>query len=248
MSGAAHTEASTLPDAPAAHPGHIHIDRTNRPRDEVVETVEARLRDGYAVKRVTSTGAILVPRRTGVLHLVGRDRPAAGAAWRRRVVAGRARRFVVLLDGDGAAEDDGSPDADELWTLSPFCPIERVPQFVIEYTAARHLDVVEIANSRLATDLLPAIRLAFPRLRTVVCLGADDEGGADRVTYVGSRYGNLVDAFVVEDHAMAERLGREYVAPEKVRVIPGAEGGSPADPDAFERLYFQLVAEHAVPS
>ncbi len=207
-----------------------------------------RFGEGYAIDRVTATEVVLVPRGIGVLHLVGRDRSESDAPWHRRVVAGRSRRFVVLLEGADTRGDHGSPDADEVWTLAPFCPVERVPQFVMEYTAARYLDVVEVANSRLATDLLPAIRLAFPRLRTVVCLGAGDERGTDLLAYVGSRYGNLVDAFVVEDHATAERLGREYIAPEKVRVIPGADGGATADRDAFERLYFQLVAEHAVPS
>ena len=90
----------------------------------------------------------------------------------------------------------------------------------MEFIAGRGIDLIEMATSRLALDLVPAARMAFLDIKFIVDLGTDSGLRWDDCTYVTSRYGNLVDAYVTDSAAVVERLQTQYIPAIKIHSVP----------------------------
>lgn len=121
---------------------------------------------------------------------------------------------------------------DEAWSLPDLMPGSAMPQFIVNFVASRNVDVVHIMNSRLAFDLLPTLKGAFPFLRTVVQLHVEEEDRSGYCRFVTTRYGNLVDAFSVTSEDLRSKLRRYDVSPSKTHVIyTGLDVTEEFDPD-----------------
>lgn len=128
----------------------------------------------------------------------------------------------------GAAEEL----ADEAWALPDLMPGSAMPQFIVNFVASRNVDVLHIMNSRLGYDMLPALKAAFPHLRTVVQLHVEEEDRSGYCRFVTTRYGNLVDAFSVTSEDLRHKLRRYDVSPSKMHVIfTGLDVQDEFDPD-----------------
>ncbi|MGO9456409.1 MAG: hypothetical protein ACLP62_05095 [Acidimicrobiales bacterium] len=109
---------------------------------------------------------------------------------------------------------------DEVWDLEASVTEDDVAQFLLEFIAGRGVDLVEIATSRLALDLIPAAKMAFPELKFVVDLSTNTRLRWDDCSYVTSRYGNLVDAYVTDSEAVVARLRAQYIPATKIYAVP----------------------------
>ncbi len=203
-------------------------------RSSAVDRLARTVALGYTLGRKEAETLVLVPQPVGVLWLV--DRPGSALS-SPGFLDGRFRRYVLVLE-DGAGDGHRLSDAlEELWCLPDFLDRGAVPEFVVEFLATRPVQVVQIAGSRLAADLLPTLMHSFPHLHTVADLTNDQEGLL-LGRYLVSHYGNLVDRFWVPDEATREGLVAQYISGSKT--VVGPPGGGPADLRAS--LYGRLVA------
>jgi glycosyltransferase involved in cell wall biosynthesis len=103
--------------------------------------------------------------------------------------------------------------AEEVWPLPDLMPGDAFPQFILEFIQSRSISVLHIMNSRLAYNLLPdLLSLRKPPI-VVVQLHVEEEDRSGYVRYVTTRYGNLVDAFSVTSHQLAEAITSSYGIP-----------------------------------
>jgi hypothetical protein len=224
-----------LPDVevtPATGPQSLFVDRVGR-------LVAA----GYSVREDSWPRLVMAPRPAGLLCLVAGEQGVPGESGWAGLGAGRFRRYVLVLDAGTVGE--GVPDAlaDESWFLADFCGRGAMPQFILEFIASRAIDVVQVVGSRLGVDLLPTIRFSFPKVRVAVDLGTGDTAQHSYLTYVTSRYGNLVDAYFVADALVGEELRALYIPDSRTYVVaPGENEGGLTVADLRSRLYGRLVA------
>ncbi len=111
--------------------------------------------------------------------------------------------------------------ADEVWPLPELMAGDSFVGFILEFIRSREIRVLHIMNSRLGFNLLPdLLNLKSPPV-VVVQLHVEEEDRSGYVRYVTTRYGNLVDAFSVTSHHLADVIERDYEIPRsKCRVIP----------------------------
>ena len=186
--------------------------------------LERLLSAGFTLHRRTR-GAVSFRRApTSVLYLApwltfgGSDKGTID--WLRHLPGGAFRRYLLTTQ-PSANELFGTAEqlAEEAWALPDLMPGSAMPGFIINFVATRNIDVVHIMNSRLGFDLLPALKAAYPHLRTVVQLHVEEEDRSGYCRYVTTRYGNLVDAFSVTSEDLRHKLRRYDVAPSRLHVI-----------------------------
>lgn len=98
-----------------------------------------------------------------------------------------------------------------LWLVRDFVPDFGFPQFLMEFVSSRGIDVLHIHNSRLAADLLPATRAAFPDLRVVASVRLLDPEETTCAAYLCQRYPNLVHAYVASTSEAVPFLRRHGI-------------------------------------
>jgi hypothetical protein len=203
-------------------------------------------RVGSLLARGYSVGSgVLVPRPSGVLSIVAPwDADDDESRWRPDVSPGHVRHYLMAMDA--SEEQFGRLDSAglvESWHLDTFMPQSEWAQFIIEFMGSRQIDLVRVVNARLAVDLIPALRAAYPASQMVVDAGGD--AASDRVwlTYVTSRYGNVVDAFCVSLDDDVVALRAEHVSPTRIHVVvPRDETQGDAAVSPRELLYGRLIA------
>ncbi len=189
---------------------------------------------GYHPERAEDGTVSFVPRPAGVLWLVDDVRSARSGPG---FFGGRFRRFVLVVDR-GREDDHPMIDGvEELWCLPDFLDRRAVPEFVIEFLATRPVQVVQLAGSRLAADLLPTLSHSYPHLRVVADVSSDETGSVF-LHYLVAHYGNLVDAFWVPDERTRDVLGAAYISNSKTVVGAGTRDAA----DLRASLYARLVA------
>ena len=124
------------------------------------------------------------------------------------------------------------PYAEEIWPLPDLMAGQHMPQFLFDMIATRGIDVLHIMNSRLAYELLPDLN-ALPRPpKVVVQLHVEEQDRSGYVRLITRRYGNLVDAFSVTSHHLAQAVEGYDVARSKIHVIPtGVDAENEFSPD-----------------
>lgn len=193
-------------------------------RDASLAGVERLLAGGLTLHRSADGSASFRRARVSALYLApwltfgGSDKGTLD--WLRHLPADAFRLFLLTTQPSpnelfAAAE----PLADEAWALPDLVPPSAMPQFIVNFIATRNVDVLHIMNSRLGYDLLPALKSAFPHLRTVVQLHVEEADRSGYCRYVTTRYGNLVDAFSVTSEDLRDKLLRYHVSPSKMHVI-----------------------------
>jgi hypothetical protein len=65
----------------------------------------------------------------------------------------------------------------------------------MEFIGSRGIDLVQVVNARFGVDMVPAVRAGYPSTRVVVDMGAKSGQGRVWLSYVTSRYGNVIDMF-----------------------------------------------------
>ena len=86
----------------------------------------------------------------------------------------------------------------------------------MEFIGSREIDVVQVVNARLGVDLVPTLRSAYPSVRVVVDVDGESAPGRVWLTYITSRYGNVVDAFFAWQLDDVARLEAALVSPTRV--------------------------------
>lgn len=195
---------------------------------------ERLLRAGFTIHR-GAAGCVSIRRaRTGVLYLApwltfgGSD--VGTIDWLRHLPSGEFRRYLhTTQPSENQLFAAAEALADEAWCLPDLMPGASMAQFVLGFIATRNVDVVHIMNSRLGFDLLPAMKSAFPHLRTVVQLHVEEEDRSGYCRYVTTRYGNLVDGFSLTSEDLRGKVRRYQMSPSKLHVIYTG-----LDPDRFD--------------
>jgi len=211
--------------------------------------VEDLILRGYSLDHEAASADVvmLVPMPTGIL-LLASDVPEAGVRGSDAPApTPRFRSYCVVLDA--RAEDPEEPEApvsaDEVWTLDDYIESRGTAEFVMELVAGRGIELVHIVNAKSGVDLLPTLRSGFPRLKVVVEVSDEMGGGATFATYATSRYGNLVDAFIVKDPKFTKQLTDCHITSSRIRLMsePRCEPvRSGFTPSAVEGLYGELIA------
>jgi glycosyltransferase involved in cell wall biosynthesis len=129
------------------------------------------------------------------------------------------------------------PYADEVWAGTEFLAGEDLPRMIFDFIQMRGVEVLHIMNSRLAFDLLPDLA-ALPRPPAVVVqLHVEEQDKSGYVRYVTTRYGNLVDAFSLTSHHLADAVERYDIPRSKCRVIyTGVDAEEEFSPEHVEPI------------
>jgi 3-keto-L-gulonate-6-phosphate decarboxylase len=113
----------------------------------------------------------------------------------------------------------------------------------MEFMGNRQIDVVQVVNAKVGVDLVPTLRAAYPRSRVVVDVGADDATGQVWLTYVTSRYGNVIDVYCASGPDDPARLEAALVSPSHIRLLAAdLERHDEAAAAAHEDVYGRLIA------
>ncbi|HKZ12523.1 MAG TPA: glycosyltransferase family A protein, partial [Solirubrobacterales bacterium] len=126
--------------------------------------------------------------------------------------------------------------AREVWDLPDLMPGQGMPEFILGLIESRGIGVVQILDSRLGFDLLPDIACLEAPPVVVARMLSPEAGEGGYETYVGRRYGNLVDAFSVADEAVKEALTAQFIPPSRIAVVPPGAGAAAAQAELYERL------------
>jgi glycosyltransferase involved in cell wall biosynthesis len=204
---------------------------------------------GSSVGRARGTEGVLQPSPSGILYIApwmttgGSDQ--ATLEWFRQIDHSTFRRYLVTtLASDNALFDACASVADEAWCLPELIRREAVPQFLVDFIAARGIDVIHIMNSKFGVDLIPAIKAAYPDVPIVVQFHMDDAdlSGTGYPRYVASRYDAQVDAYSVISQDMANRLRAHGVTPGKIEVIYlGVDATGRFDPNRSDGVAVDLA-------
>jgi glycosyltransferase involved in cell wall biosynthesis len=210
--------------------------------DGRIEDVKPLLRElsaaGYAYVRHANGCALLRRDRLGILYLApwvsvgGSDKGTVD--WFRHLSGRAFRRYLMTTQlSDNKLLPLIEDHADELWSLPDLLPGRLMPAFILDFVEARQVNVVHIMNSRLGFDLLPAIKVSRPHVRTVVQLHVEEEDRSGYCRYVCTRYDNLVDRYSVTSATLGEALLDYGVSPSKISVIyTGIDHAVEFNPDA----------------
>jgi hypothetical protein len=188
-------------------------------------------------------GGGLVPRPAGVLHIASSLAAHEDmATWISHMPAQSFRQHVVAVDIGGAAFARFSPPSGaESWHLSALMHRGGWAQFIMEFIASREIDVVQIIAACFGADLVPALRAAYPSIRVVVDTGGEGVSDDAWLTYVTSRYGNVIDAFCTPQSAAAATLRSSGVSASRIHTW-SAEHGDEAAAAAHAHAYAGLLA------
>jgi hypothetical protein len=202
---------------------------------------------GYSAgPREAADGAVLAPSPAGVLFVVsdlgGAARPPE---WLAGLPPESFRQYLLAVDM--SAENFAALSSEfpgESWHLDEFLAEGSLAEFVMEFMASRQIDLVHVVNSRLGFDLLPFIRTSYPRTRVTADVGS--RGAYDQVlmTYVTTRYGNVVDGFCASTSETADQLAATYISSSRVVLMPPVEGtsGPAAVAQAHQSVFGRLLA------
>jgi hypothetical protein len=124
----------------------------------------------------------------------------------------------------------------EVWDLPDLMPGGAMPEFILGLIERRRIGVVQILDSRLGFDLLPDIACLERPPVIVARMPARPGGESGYETYVGRRYGNLIDAFSVADEAVRDSLVDQFIPPSRIAVIPPGPAAATAHEALYERL------------
>ena len=189
--------------------------------------------------------AVLLPRPSGVLCIAS---PLGAtdelAPWISHVHPARFRQHVLALDApEGAFASLASSCASESWHLDAFLPPREWAEFIVEFIGSREIDLVQVVAARLGVDLVPALRSAYPAIRVVVDVAGEAAFRNEWSTYVRSRYGNVIDAFCVEQPDIAAQLERARVPSSRIHLVGDDDGGQgEAVAARHEDVYGRLIA------
>jgi hypothetical protein len=203
--------------------------------DHEVDRLGALIARGYSWR--PGVPGELVPEPSRLLSLVASwpegDEAAAGPSG----VSPRhfTHHLMVLQASRSQVSRVAARGAGELWHLDPFLPRRGWAEFIIEFVASRQIDLVHVINAPFAVDLVPALRVAFPTTAVVVDVGGDPVW----LTYVTSRYGNVIDAFCAATPADVDQLKADRVSPARIELAE-------ADTSSWRGgLYGRLIATRA---
>ena len=189
-------------------------------------------------------GAELVPLPAGVLYIVsplGADE-ADGATWIGHVPSRNFRQHVVAFDtSDAAFARLSSACGGESWHLDAVMQRGGWAEFIVEFIASREIDVIQVVTAPFGVDLVPAVRAAYPPVQVVVDAGGDGPSGQAWVTYVTSRYGNVIDAFCTPQPVVAASLQAMGVSASRIHVWR-ADQGDESGAAHHAHVYGQLLA------
>jgi hypothetical protein len=201
---------------------------------------------GFSWEECGSSGrSALVPRPAGVLYVVSPlDAQDEVPSWMSHLSPHHFRQYLLAVDtADEAFVDLASLCAGESWHLDAFVRRDAWAEFIMEFIASREIDLVQIVTSRLGVDLIPALRAAYPFIRVVVDTGRESAHGQVWLTYVTSRYGNVIDAFCTPQPAVAAALHAEGVSPSRIHLWRAEEGKRDESAAALHReTYGRLLA------
>jgi hypothetical protein len=204
---------------------------------------------GYSLRSLGQSDPVeLVTRPSGVLYIVSPSGTAGDIpSWISHVPSGHFRQYLLAVD---ASDDDfvrlSSACAGESWHLDSFVPPALRAEFVVEFIGSREIDLVQVVNARLGVDLVPTVRAAYPSVRVVVDVDGESAQGRVWLTYLTSRYGNVVDAFFAWQADDIARLQAALVSPTRVvHLGAGPENRGEAAAALHEELYGRLIAELA---
>lgn len=212
-----------------------------------VDRVGQIIARGYSAGlRDDGDSAVLSPSPAGVLFVVsdlgGAERPPE---WLTGLPPERFRQYLLAIDM--SAENFAAVSSEfpgESWHLDEFLAEGSVAEFVMEFMASRQIDLVHVVNSRLGFDLLPFVRISYPRTRVTADVGS--RGAYDQVlmTYVTTRYGNVVDGFCASSSETADQLAATYISSSRVIPMPPGDGpsGSSVVAYAHQRAFGRLLA------
>ncbi len=129
------------------------------------------------------------------------------------------------------------PFASEVWALPEHFAGHQFPRFIFDFIHTRGIELVHIMNSRMAFDLLPDLAALDSAPAVVVQLHVEEAERNGYVRYVTTRYGNLVDAFVVTSEHLARALQDYDVPSSKIHVIPtGVDAADEFNPERVQPI------------
>jgi hypothetical protein len=196
----------------------------------------------------TADPVVLVPRPSGVLYLVSPLGPDDIPTWISHVPAGHFRQHLLVLDAaDETFARLAATCAGESWHLDAFAQRSGAAELVMELVGSRPIDLVQVVQARLGVDLVPTLNAAYPATRVVVDVRSESAPGQVWLTYVTSRYGNVIDAFCAWRAVDVANLEKAGIANSRISLVPSEQDG-PGETLAaatHEQMYGQLIAASA---
>jgi hypothetical protein len=124
----------------------------------------------------------------------------------------------------------------EVWDLPDLMPGGAMPEFILGLIESREIGVVQIVDSRLGFDLLPDIACLERPPVVIARMPGPGITGTGYETYVGRRYGNLIDSFSVADQRIKDALVAQYIPSSRIEVIAAGAGSAAAHEELYDRL------------
>jgi hypothetical protein len=188
---------------------------------------------------------VLLPRPATVVHIVSPQPSTDGSAtWIPHLSADHFHQHLLATDVDPEVFGTmASWCAGEKWDLDRFVRRSQWAEFVIEFMATREVDVVQVVAAPLGVDLIPALRAAYPSARVVVDVDGMDAQARTWLSYVTSRYGNVVDALCAPRGGVLSQLSHEGALTAKVHLWPTE--GDDAAASLHGAVYGELLAHAA---
>jgi hypothetical protein len=195
---------------------------------------------GYSYRGVAgSERPILTPRPSVVLSIVSLSSEGDGfPAWISLVPDEHFRQCLVAnhtCDEDFARLSAAC--AGESWHLDSFVQQRGWAEFVVELIGSREIDLVQVINSPFGVDMLPTLRVAYPSVAVAVDVGGETAQDRAWFTYVTSRYGNVVDAFITSHSDQSATLEAAGVSASRIHLVRETdEAGAVRREEAYGRL------------
>jgi len=129
-------------------------------------------------------------------------------------------QHVIIAD---LAHNPWLPQAYEtaasVWTLPDLVPPSHRAAFLLALLEDLRCDVVQIMNSRIAFDLLPAITALPNRPATIAHMHGEEDDGSGYPRYVTALYRDHVTAWCPSSQELARRLISYGAPPERAHVM-----------------------------
>jgi hypothetical protein len=221
----------------------FNVELTTNPNGELeTERVGALVSEGYSFESDSNESLVLVPRPCGVLYVFSPfGKNNSPPVWIARVPGSSFRQYLLGLNASEETFALFAPECvEESWHLDAFVRPSAWAQFIIEFIGSRKIDLVQVINAPIGVDLSPTLDSAYPFVRLVVDIG---ETGPAWPTYVSSRYGNLVDAFVTPHPEAVGALEASHISPSKIWSLEVEHWQDDEAVGAMHaQLYGQLIA------
>jgi glycosyltransferase involved in cell wall biosynthesis len=140
--------------------------------------------------------------------------------WCRFTPATKSNKYLVTTQPSANRRiHEARPFVQEAWDLPSLMAGSAMPQFLLDFVTTRSIDVIHIMNSQLGLEMIPDFTRLSPQPQIVVQFHVEEEKRDGYVGHFATRYGNLVDLFMVSTSSLQRVMTNDYSIPSNKIVV-----------------------------